>query len=159
MNDLTAWAIRHGVSHVALAELRALWGDVEQQAPRLAVGTSEAAVQARTRVAVSRLGWRVWRNNVGAGKVDGQFMRWGLANDSHMLNGAIKSGDLIGIRPVLVTPQHVGQTIGQFVSLECKATGWRFTGTERETAQQKWAQLVIALGGHAQFVADERGLT
>lgn len=153
---LDQWARLFNVSPVAMQALQAILAPAEPATQADDTGTSEAAVQVRTRVAVSRLGWRVWRNNVGGGKVNGQFMRWGLANDSHGLNASIKSGDLIGIRPVLVTPQHVGQTIGQFVSLECKATDWRFAGTEREVAQQKWAQLVISLGGHARFVADER---
>jgi len=61
------------------------------------------------------------------------------------VNQSLKSGDLIGIRPG-----------GQFVSLECKPAGWKYTGTPRELAQAKWAALVRSLGGHARFVTDER---
>lgn len=157
---LIEWALRHNVSTAALTELSRLLVEPDPQIIRDDVGTSEAAVQARTRVAVSKLGWRVWRNNIGAGTLQesGTFVRFGLANDSSAINQSIKSGDLIGLRPVRITPDHVGQTIGQFVSIECKAAGWRFAGTARELAQQKWAQLVIGLGGYARFINDERNV-
>jgi len=146
---LTEWGLRHNVSPAAMAELIPIVLSVapDVQPERNDVGTSEAAVQARTRVAVSRMGWRVWRNNVGAGTLQesGTFVRFGLANDSQAVNQSLKSGDLIGIRPG-----------GQFVSLECKPAGWKYTGTPREVAQAKWAALVRSLGGHARFVTDER---
>lgn len=155
---LTEWAARHSVSPQAMIELEWVLRPTPATLPaRDDVGTSEAAVQARTRVAVSRLGWRVWRNNIGAGKLEnGVFVRWGLANDSHALNQSLKSGDLIGIRPIAVTPIMVGQTIGQFVSLECKQQGWKFNNTEREQAQAKWGMVINSLGGFARFVNDER---
>jgi len=156
---LTEWAVRHNVTPAALAELSRVTIDepVTLEA-RNDVGTSEAAVQARTRVAVSRMGWRVWRNNVGAGTLQesGAFVRFGLANDSHAINQSLKSGDLIGIRPITIEARHIGMTIGQFVSLECKPADWEFRNTAREHAQAKWAQLVRSLGGHARFVTDER---
>ena len=146
---LAEWGLRHNVSPAAMAELIPIVLSVapDVQPERNDLGTSEAAVQARTRVAVSKLGWRVWRNNVGAGTLQesGTFVRFGLANDSQAVNQSLKSGDLIGIRPG-----------GQFVSLECKPAGWKYTGTPREVAQAKWAALVRSLGGHARFVTDER---
>jgi hypothetical protein len=74
-----------------------------------------------------------------------------LANDSEKLNKVIKSGDLIGIRPIKITQNLVGYTIGQFVSREVKAANWRYSGDQRESAQLKWAELVIGLGGDAAF--------
>ncbi len=100
-----------------------------------------------------RLGIRLWRNNVGAYKTESGFIRFGLANDSAAINSVIKSADLIGIRPVVITPLHLGKTIGQFVSREVKAEGWSFTGTDRELAQERWAALVRSLGGDASIVA------
>jgi hypothetical protein len=114
----------------------------------------EAGAQAEVRLEASRGGGRLWRNNVGAGTIQesGSFIRWGLANESKGVNLKIKSGDLIGIMPVLITPAHVGTVIGQFTSREIKRPGWKYTATPREVAQVKWAELVLSLGGNAAIV-------
>lgn len=114
--------------------------------------TSESGISSDIRLEASQRGCRLWRNNVGATYTPtGQFIRFGLANDSAQLNKAIKSADLIGIRPVLITQAHVGLTIGQFISREVKHPGWKYTGTERERAQLAWAELINSLGGDACF--------
>lgn len=114
--------------------------------------TSESGISSDIRLEASQLGYRLWRNNVGAAHTStGQFIRFGLANDSTQLNRVIKSADLIGIRPILITPAHVGMTIGQFISREVKKPSWKYTGTERERAQLAWAELVNSLGGDACF--------
>ena len=83
-------------------------------------------------------------------------MRFGLANDSPVVNRELKSGDLIGIRPVLITREMVGHTIGRFVSRECKPSGWKLSLTdEHEMAQLAWAALVNSLGGDAKFTTGE----
>lgn len=87
----------------------------------------------------------------------GRPVRYGLANDSKQANDALKSGDLIGIRRVIISPDMVGHTIGQFVSRECKAPGWKFTGSGREAAQSAWAILVRNYGGDAAFTTGEGG--
>jgi len=118
--------------------------------------SSEASIQSRVRIEAARLGWPLWRNNVGATYTsNGDFIRYGLANDSSRLNKQIKSADLIGIRPVVITPAHVGLTIGQFVSREVKASNWIYRGTDREEAQLRWAEMVMALGGDAGFAIGE----
>lgn len=116
-------------------------------------GWSEAAVQNRVRLDAAKKGIICWRNNVGAWHDPDtrSFVRYGLANDTAQLNKNVKSGDLIGINPVFITPAHLGQTIGQFWSRECKEFGWRYTGVGREPAQQKWAQIVLSKGGDATF--------
>lgn len=150
---LTSWAARWGLPPAAVDDLRATLLAVEPPAPAMVGTGGEAAVQVAHRLRCSQRGERVWRNNVGAGKLDnGSFVRWGLANDSQAVNSRVKSADLIGIRPVVITPDHVGQTIGQFVSYECKRPGWAYTGTDREKAQLEWLEIVIGLGGHASFV-------
>jgi len=117
---------------------------------------SESYVQSAVRLAAANAGAILWRNNNGAGKLaDGSFVRWGLANDSTALNAQIKSADLIGIRPLLITPEMVGHTIGQFVSRECKRVGWKPDRSERYLAQQRWADLVNRLGGDARFTTGE----
>lgn len=113
---------------------------------------SESGISSDIRLEASELGYRLWRNNVGATHTpSGQFIRFGLANDSTQLNRVIKSADLIGIRPILITQEHVGLTIGQFISREVKHPGWVYKGTERERAQLAWAELVNSLGGNACF--------
>jgi hypothetical protein len=149
--NISQWCAKWAIPYSALIDLQTMLGVLDPEPG--ALGRSEAAVQADVRVEGSQKGYRLWRNNVGA-LLDarGVPVRYGLCNDTPRMNAALKSGDLIGIRPVHITPAHVGQTIGQFVSLECKEEGWHYTGTPREQAQQAWAALVVSLGGHARFV-------
>jgi len=116
---------------------------------------SEALIQQRVRIACSQRGWRVWRNNVGVLRDErGVPIRYGLANESSAMNQQYKSSDLIGIRPVVITQDMVGTTIGQFCAIECKRADWHYTGTPREVAQKRWIDMVRALGGVAGFVSD-----
>ncbi len=151
--NLNDWAITWGIPADAVHDLRRRMGAVDADvAPATAWVGSEAAVSAQVRLEASSKGLRLWRNNVGAATLaDGSFLRWGLANDSQRVNEQIKSADLIGVRPVLIEQRHVGSTIGQFVSRECKPTTWHYTGTPREQAQLKWAELIISMGGDAAF--------
>ena len=147
------WAVRHGVTMAALQELAGIFGmHGGHDLPPEVKGTSEAAVQAAVRLEAARKGVRLFRNNVGA-LVDsrGVPVRYGLANDSKQLNEVMKSADLIGWRPLLIEPRHVGTVVAQFVSRECKRPGWHYTGADREPAQLAWAQLVTAGGGDAAF--------
>jgi hypothetical protein len=151
--NLFPWALKWGVSMAALQDLaRELGQDGAGSIPDDLRGDSEGAAQAAVRLEAAQKGVRLWRNNVGA-LVDerGVPVRYGLANESAAVNKVLKSADLIGIRPVVITPQHVGATIGQFVSREMKAPGWTYSGTEREEAQRRWALLVAACGGDAGF--------
>jgi hypothetical protein len=154
---INQWAIRNGVSFRALEDLRSIFRLIPERVT-LPDGEQkgEAFVQSLVRIEAGRKGLRLWRNNVGALLDDrGVPVRYGLANDSKRLNEVVKSGDLIGWRPLLISPLHVGHTLAQFVSRECKAQGWTYTGTEHEQAQLKWAQLVAADGGDAAFCTGE----
>ena len=114
---------------------------------------NEQGVVTLTRLAYAAMGWLMWRNNVGACQDDhGNFIRYGLANESKQMNKKIKSSDLIGIRPVVITQEMVGTTIGQFVALEVKKPGWVYKGTAREVAQWEFIKLVNNNGGHASFI-------
>ncbi len=155
------WARAWGIPPAAVADLRNRIGALARWEPPTpeATGLTEAVVLQRVRLAAARQGLHLWRNNVGAGYDEaGNFMRWGLANDSKQLNAVIKSGDLIGVRTRVITQDMVGQAFGQFVSLETKRYGWKYTGTPREVAQQNWINHINALGGEARFIADERML-
>lgn len=124
--------------------------------------TSEAYVQSLVRLEAPAKNVKLWRNNVGV-LLDrnGRPVRYGLANDSEKLNRVIKSGDLIGWRPRLITLDDVGRIIAQFVSRECKPVGWRPApvGTSErylhEEAQRAWAGLINADGGDAAFATGE----
>jgi hypothetical protein len=152
--NLVDWAHAWGVSAEAVLDLQRRMGtahDCPQPLPE--AGTSEAAASVNIRLDASQNGARLWRNNVGACMTDsGTFLRFGLANETAAMNAVVKSGDLIGIRPVLVTPAHVGHVIGQFISREAKRPGWKFDArNEREAAQLRWASLIVSMGGDAQF--------
>lgn len=156
--NLTLWAQKWNIPFDAMLELQKVFGIVSEGLPPKLAGRSESAVQSAVRLEASRAGCRLWRNNVGALKTETGFIRFGLANDSGAVNDRIKSADLIGIRPVLVTPAHVGHIIGQFVSREVKAGNWRYSGDDREKAQLRWAELIMSLGGDAAFVNSEGSL-
>lgn len=149
---LYEWAKDWGVSLAALRDLEARLGMDSLPATAPHVEGSEALVQARERLVAARERWPLWRNNVGA-CVDqnGNFIRYGLANDSKKLNEVLKSSDLIGCRPVVIRAEHVGRTFGQFVARECKPAGWRYAATEREQAQRRFIELITSLGGDAKF--------
>jgi hypothetical protein len=154
VNILDDWAQHWGISPVVLADLRHRMCALDVATAEATPGRSEAAVQAAVRLEASRKGARLWRNNVGAGYTeDGSFLRWGLANDSAQVNSVLKSADLIGIRPRVITVQDVGKLFGQFVSRECKHVGWKYGGSDREQAQLNWATLVLSLGGDASFAS------
>ena len=113
---------------------------------------SEAAAQQRVRLEASQKGARLWRNNCGVLEdKTGRPVRYGLANDSPAVNKMIKSSDLIGITPHVVTPQDVGRTLGIFTAIEVKRHGWCFRGQDRETAQLRFIILVLSMGGIGKF--------
>lgn len=156
------WAKAWGIPWPAVIDLQrrmGMEGTPTVVPSRAGVADSEETVSAIVRYEASRKGVLLWRNNVGALQDStGRYVRYGLANDSSKVNEKIKSGDLVGIRPVLIGQQHVGHTIGQFVSREIKHGGWHYTGQGREPAQLKWAQIVNAAGGDASFSTGEGSL-
>lgn len=92
---------------------------------------------------------RLFRNNVGTGwqgrvvrRDDGLLI---LADPRPLHAGlCVGSGDLIGMRRIIITPDMIGRAIAQFVSLEAK------TGSGRTTdAQRNWAAFVTEFGGLA----------
>ena len=129
---------------------------------------SEGGNQNRVREHYALMGARLWRNNSGVlNDVNGRPVRFGLANDSRALNEQIKSPDLVGWMPKLITPDMVGDVVAVFLSPEIKRDGWRFPkpgplkdGNGRLTeygrcmAQKRWADMVVEEGGIAGFMID-----
>ena len=155
MINLYTWARKWNIPIEAVNDLRIQMGIDPSQGHQLIddhMAGTEAGVGARLRLQVAKAGGLLWRNNVGAMQDDnGRVVRFGLANESKAVNKKVKSSDYIGIIPTKVLPVHVGMVIGQFCAIETKEPGWKFKGTERELAQQKFLALVISRGGFAKF--------
>ncbi len=154
MNDLHEWARRWNVPLEMLRDLQTTLGVYTPPLPAEApgAGKSEAWAQSAVRLEASEKGVKLFRNNVGVLEdKTGRPVRYGLGNDSPKMNEVIKSADLIGIRPLVILPHHVGHTFGQFVSREIKPPNWQYTGSGREPAQLAWANLINANGGDAAF--------
>lgn len=149
---LDLWARKYNISPMALAELKQLFFMETLPASSKAKATSEQAVSNAVRLEAAQKGTILWRNNVGCA-IDqrGNNVRYGLCNDSKRLNTSVKSSDLIGIKPVLITPEMVGSTIGQFIAREVKKSQWVYKGTDREKAQYKFLEIVTGKGGDAKF--------
>ena len=151
---LKDWQARwgHHVPPQALTELTAMLSPAIPS-PSPTAHHSEAACAAQVRLAAGRAGVPLWRNNNG-GCTDhtGRLIRFGLGNESPALNKVWKSSDLIGILPVVVQPSHVGKTLGVFIAVETKKSGWRLTpGDKRGQAQAAFLKSVKAFGGVAGF--------
>lgn len=154
MNNLHEWARRWKVPLEMFRDLQMTLGTYTVPLPADApeAGKSEAWAQSAVRLEASEKGVKLFRNNVGVLEdKTGRPVRYGLGNDSPKMNEVIKSADLIGVRPVVILPHHVGHTFGQFVSREIKAPNWQYTGGGREPAQLAWANLINANGGDAAF--------
>lgn len=104
---------------------------------------------------------QIWRNNSGAYKDEtGRLIRYGLCNDDANLNKRVKSSDLIGITPTLITQDMVGYYLGVFTALEIKRPDWHLTpGDKRGQAQAKFHEIVRAACGYAGFVVDPSDVT
>lgn len=154
---LDLWAIKWGVSTNALHDLRMMMG-VDTNGARSATTEdgSESRQQSIVRMDAARHGVWLTRNNVGVLRDErGVPVRYGLANESKAQNMAVKSADLIGIKPVLIGSHHIGQVIGQFVSREVKWAGWQWKGDSHEQAQLAWCNFILSKGGDAAFATGE----
>lgn len=148
---LDDWAQRWGISPAAIQDLRKSMGIEEKYVS--GEGMAETPIQQRVRLAAAKKGIRLWRNNRGAFKdKSGRWVRFGLMNDTPELNKIIKSHDLIGITPRIITPADIGKTLGIFTTHEIKKFDWRYTGKGREVQQLAWANLILSLGGIAKFI-------
>jgi len=77
------------------------------------VSKQEHVIQAEIQLAASDSGIPLFRNNVGAYKTqEGYYVRYGV--------GGAGGSDLIGIAPIVITPDMVGKTVGVFTAIEVK---------------------------------------
>lgn len=156
MPNLTEWGRKWNVPPAAIHDLERLMGAGQALAEAPDDLALEASVQARIRLEAASKDCILWRNNVGACTDDrGNQVRYGLANESSKVNKVLKSSDLIGIKPLVITPAHVGWSVGVFMAREVKRAGWRYAGTPREKAQLAFIEMVLARGGDACFATAE----
>lgn len=156
MVTLMSWAMKWKIPPQALDEL--MRAAIYTPEARPEADVSEARVQSEVRLAAARTRRYLFRNNIGAGVLkNGSFVRWGLGNDSTAVNEKFKSADLVGWECIQITPEMVGGYVARFLSVECKALRWKFSGTAEEMAQVAWATLVNAQGGRA-FITNRSDL-
>lgn len=92
----------------------------------------ETKIQNRIMMDMSEKGYLVWRNQVGLFKtLDGRTVNIGIKGSS----------DLMAVKPTVITPEMVGQTLAVFVAVEVKTA----TGRQSEP-QKKWQKAVEKLG-------------
>ena len=97
---------------------------------------SEQELQQRIRLQLGSSPVRLWRNIVGALRDErGRLVTYGLCKGS---------SDLIGLRQVLIGPEHLGQTLAVFSAIEVKAPKGRL----REE-QRSFLELVERFGGYS----------
>ena len=149
---LNKWAHEHNITPAAMRALRLILQAGYTNGSGVE-GMSEKAVDQRTCLAASRKGARLFRNNKGAFKDEyGNFTRYGLCNTTEKQGKELRSSDRIGIVPYVVRPYDVGRTLGIFWAVEMKKQGWKFNPyDEHEAGQQAFLNLILSLGGFAQF--------
>jgi hypothetical protein len=99
----------------------------------------ELNIQRLIQIAASESGTITFRNNCGAYKTEeGGYVRYGV--------GSPGGSDLIGITPVIVTPEMAGKTIGVFTAIEVKTPIGRISKD-----QQYFTSAINKAGGIAIF--------
>ena len=92
----------------------------------------ETNIMNKIMLAMSKKGYLIWRNQVGLFKtLDGRTVNIGIKGSS----------DLMAVKPTIITPEMVGQTLAVFVAVEVKTA----TGRQSEP-QKKWQKAVEKLG-------------
>jgi len=95
----------------------------------------ETPILKRIMIRCSRDIARLFRNNVGQYRDKaGNWIRYGLGNPG--------GSDLIGWRQVIITPEHIGMTIAQFLAIEVKQPN-----KEATDDQAKFGRMIINAGG------------
>jgi len=114
----------------------------------------ESTVTSHICLDAAQRGVDLWRNNVG-GFYDntGRFVRYGLGSFTE--KDKCKSSDYIGITPLFITPEHVGQIIGVFTAVEMKSSDWKFNSNDKHCLYQRnFLDMVLKDGGYAGFATN-----
>lgn len=149
---LDQWASQWRIPPAAMQDLRARLGCEYRVPDEASEGKSEGYAQSQVVLEASEFDVTLTRNNVGVLEDKrGVPVRYGLFNESKLVNETLKSWDLVGWRRVLIQPHMVGWTIGQFVGREVKKPGWHYTGAGRESAQMACSLMALADGCDVAF--------
>lgn len=121
--------------------------------------TPEGVAQQKVRERGSAWLMRLFRNNSGVLPNPDTFrpVRFGLGNESKEINKELKSSDLIGGTPIIITPEMVGKTVCIFTTIEAKPEGFvekkSYPKKSREYGQKNWIDLFKSLGAIAGFAS------
>lgn len=119
---------------------------------------AETKILHRVMLKASELGMTVWRNNSGVAWTANEVERQGnvlLLRDARPLRAGLCPGssDLIGIKPVVITEEMVGMTLGVFLAIEVKTPTGRLS-----PEQQRFLEHVQKSGGVAMVARSEGDL-
>jgi hypothetical protein len=110
----------------------------------------ESSVSQRVQLEAAAEGVTLLRNNNGAAfDKTGRLIRYGLGHVAP--DQPLRSSDLIGWTPMVITPAMVGKVVAVFTAVEVKTEGWKLPTDEREKAQAKFLDLVRQSGGLSTF--------
>lgn len=121
--------------------------------------TTEFQIMQAIQTTWSKLGGRLFRNNVGTGWV-GKTLRPStrmnvsvcpkdiVIFDCRPLHAGLGEGssDLIGFKPTLITQEMVGKTLPIFAAIECKSVNGRAS-----QIQKNFINMVNDNGGHGRI--------
>lgn len=104
-------------------------------------------------IEASKLGARLFRNNVGTGLqyVSPAPPGWRPPEFLKPFTYGLPTGsaDLVGWTPVTITPDMVGKTLAVFASVEVKDETWKRPRSYDLGPQAAWARTINEAGGRA----------
>lgn len=106
----------------------------------------------KVKLKASALGFRLFRNNRGLFRTldNKRITKAGLD-----ANGA---SDFVGIKTIEITPEMVGKSVGIFLAVEVKKTGWKGAKSQTEKDQANFIEQINKRGGIGFFCNDENEL-
>lgn len=115
---------------------------------------NETTLMQKIRLRATKLGWRLFRNNVGVGWVGQPCVRCQATLRKIRFGLVPGSSDLIGWRMVTMMPEMIGKTFAVFTALEIKLPSGRVT-----EEQNAFLDAVTAAGGDARVVRFEEQIS